>query len=53
LFVVASTHSLIVVATMPNNRRSTLKKIKGKETVHPGSRKGEHGATEAEQSDSS
>lgn len=27
--------------TMPNNRKTTMKKIKGKEGVHPGSRKGE------------
>jgi hypothetical protein len=26
---------------MPNNRRLTKKTIKGKESVHPGSRKGE------------
>lgn len=26
--------------TMPNNRKSTLKKISGRDGVHPGSRKG-------------
>lgn len=31
----------IFPVTMPNNRKTTLKKIKGNSEVHPGSRKGE------------
>jgi hypothetical protein len=36
-FALFSTHPAI----MPNNRKLTLKKVTGKDGVHPGSRKGE------------
>lgn len=33
-------HPLLNTTTMPNNKKSTLKMIKGKDSIHPGSRKG-------------